>query len=202
MTPNLCATSYRFEFGTSAALGQQTPETAVGDGSAPVAVSATLTGLTASTTYFFRVVATNADGTSVGTTQSFKTAANPPPPFAGLSISTQTVRLSSKREAPVRVSCPAATAGRCQGTLSLAGKLPAKKGKKAKTVKLGSASFSVVSGQRATVKVKVSTSTVAAVAKAKKLATTATASAKDSLGRSKTTTGKVSLQPAKKKKKS
>ena len=39
------------------------------------------------------------------------------------------------------------------------------------------------------------------VASSKKLAVTATASARDALGRSKTTTGKVTLQPAKKKKK-
>ncbi|MGI9094954.1 MAG: hypothetical protein ACR2F4_05185, partial [Thermoleophilaceae bacterium] len=93
--------------------------------------------------------------------------------------------------------------GSLPGTLKLTGPSPTKpkKGKKRKQVTLGSASFNVVSGATATVNVTVSKSTAAFVASSKKLAVTATASAKDALGRSKTTTGKVTLQPAKKKKK-
>ena len=44
----------------------------------PVAVSAAVTGLSANTTYHFRISATNAGGTSKGSDQTFKTLPNPP----------------------------------------------------------------------------------------------------------------------------
>ena len=44
-----------------------------GSGTSPVAVSAALTGLTANTTYHFRISATNAGGTSTGSDQAFTT---------------------------------------------------------------------------------------------------------------------------------
>jgi hypothetical protein len=47
-------------------------------GTSPLAVTAPLTGLTPKTTYFFQVVATNAGGTTLGTTLSFTTAAAAP----------------------------------------------------------------------------------------------------------------------------
>src|SRR5262249_45753340 len=89
--PHLRATTFHFELGTTAGLGQQTAEEWFGSGPAG-SVSAALSGLTADTTFFFRLVATNPDGTTTGSTQSFKTTANPPPPpppFAGLTIPTQ-----------------------------------------------------------------------------------------------------------------
>ena len=49
-----------------------------GSGTSPVAVSATLTGLTANTTYHFRISATNAGGTSKGSDETFKTLPNAP----------------------------------------------------------------------------------------------------------------------------
>ena len=47
-------------------------------GNTVTAVSAAITGLTASTTYYFRVSATNVAGTTNGSTLSFKTSAPPP----------------------------------------------------------------------------------------------------------------------------
>jgi hypothetical protein len=71
----------RFEYGTSSSYGSVTPCTASGQtGESPIAVSGALVGLKASTTYHFRIVASNAGGTSYGDDETFTTAANPPPP--------------------------------------------------------------------------------------------------------------------------
>src|SRR6202043_2493863 len=62
-----------------------------GAGTAPVARSAAITGLTANTTYHFRVSATNAGGTSKGSDESFKTLPNSPTVVTcGASAVTQT----------------------------------------------------------------------------------------------------------------
>jgi hypothetical protein len=74
------ATTYHFDYGTTNAYGLQTAETPAGDGSGPVAVQAALAGLTGNTTYHYRLVATNADGTTNGADRTFTTAANPNPP--------------------------------------------------------------------------------------------------------------------------
>lgn len=66
-----------FEWGTSSALGNTTPCTAtVPDGGTPVAVHALLTGLERDQTYYYRLRASNANGTNVGErwqTMSFST---------------------------------------------------------------------------------------------------------------------------------
>ena len=49
-----------------------------GSGTSPVAVSAAMTGLSANTTYHFRISATNPGGTSKGSDETFKTLPNPP----------------------------------------------------------------------------------------------------------------------------
>jgi phosphodiesterase/alkaline phosphatase D-like protein len=73
--PNASATSYRFEYGPTAAYGSQSPavDASAGSGSSPVSVSADLSGLTAGTTYHFRLVATSTAGTSTGSDQTFTT---------------------------------------------------------------------------------------------------------------------------------
>ena len=73
-------TKCEFEYGTTSSYGQSTsctPEKP-GAGTGPVAVSAALTGLTANTTYHFRISATNARGKSIGADQTFKTLPEPP----------------------------------------------------------------------------------------------------------------------------
>jgi phospholipase C len=65
----------RFEYGRSSAYGTALPCTPMpAAGELPVAVSATIGGLTADTTYYFRVLATGPGGTSYGTPESFATA--------------------------------------------------------------------------------------------------------------------------------
>jgi hypothetical protein len=71
-------TDCHFDWGTSTAYGAAVPcAPSPGSGTSAVPVSAALAGLTAGTTYHFRVVATNATGTSVGADQAL-TAAAPP----------------------------------------------------------------------------------------------------------------------------
>jgi hypothetical protein len=62
-------TSCMFEYGTSTAYATAVPcaqtDTQIGSGNAPVPVSASITGLTANTEYHWRLVAENANGSSV-----------------------------------------------------------------------------------------------------------------------------------------
>lgn len=76
------ATSYVFEYGTTAAYGGRTPTGSAGPGTTTVSVSATLGPLAPNTTYHYRLVASNAAGTTYGHDVSFKTAALP----AGVTI--------------------------------------------------------------------------------------------------------------------
>jgi hypothetical protein len=75
------ATTYHFEYGTSAAYGLNTPETPVPvEGSDPVTVKTAIASLTRDTTYHYRLVATNAAGISRGADRSFRTAPGPRAP--------------------------------------------------------------------------------------------------------------------------
>ncbi len=69
-----------FEYGASASYGSNVPCSSLpaGSGESPVPVSAALGGLSANTTYHFRIVATNPGGANLGGDQSFTTAPVPP----------------------------------------------------------------------------------------------------------------------------
>jgi DNA-binding beta-propeller fold protein YncE len=71
------ATAY-FEWGTSTAYGSTTPTQNSGDGTSASALSAGISGLSAGTTYHFRVVASNQYGNAVGADQQFTTPVPPP----------------------------------------------------------------------------------------------------------------------------
>lgn len=66
VNPHGAATSFHFEYGTDLTYGNSTPESSAGSGSQPVTVSQTVTGLTPSTVYHYRVVAHNQAGTIIG----------------------------------------------------------------------------------------------------------------------------------------
>lgn len=80
--------SYGFQYGTTTAYGQQTSLTSAGSGTAGTPVRADLAGLTAGTTYHYRVIATNADGTTVGADRTFRTTGTAPPPPTAPSATT------------------------------------------------------------------------------------------------------------------
>jgi hypothetical protein len=69
-------TACYFQYGPSEAYGSQVPCTSLpeGTGSSELPVSAQLAGLTASSSYDFRIVATNATGTTYGENASFTTS--------------------------------------------------------------------------------------------------------------------------------
>src|SRR6185437_5062506 len=71
------ATSYVFEYGTTAAYGAQTPTAGAGSGTKATVVSATIGALTPNTTYHYRLAATSVNGTAFSHDSSFKTTAVP-----------------------------------------------------------------------------------------------------------------------------
>lgn len=79
INPNGLSTSYQFEYGTTASYGNSIPASpeSIGSGSSGVAVSKTIGGLTAGTTYHFRVTATNAAGATYGMDKEFTTTTLP-----------------------------------------------------------------------------------------------------------------------------
>ncbi len=91
-------TSYHFEYGATSAYGQSTPSQTLAGGSAATAVTAALSGLAAGTTYHYRLVASNATGTSVGVDQTLNTAALPLiPPVIGSVTQSRAVWRSGRR---------------------------------------------------------------------------------------------------------
>jgi hypothetical protein len=74
VNPNGASTSCYFEYGTSASYGSITASQPTGSGTASVGVSASLSGLIASTTYHFRLNCSNSVGPSSGADASFATS--------------------------------------------------------------------------------------------------------------------------------
>src|SRR5262245_29154336 len=80
VNPHGSATTYAFQYGTSTAYGAQTAARGAGSGTAARRVTFRLTGLTPGVRYHYRVIASNADGTSTGADRSFKTTLPPAKP--------------------------------------------------------------------------------------------------------------------------
>jgi hypothetical protein len=79
VNPEGQATTYHFEYGTDTAYGTTVPvpDGSAGSGATAVNESAAVAGLAASTTYHYRIDATNARGTSRGSDQTFTTSSAP-----------------------------------------------------------------------------------------------------------------------------
>jgi hypothetical protein len=89
-----------FEWGTSTAYGNVTPDQAVGAGTTSLPFTADLSGLTPGTTVHYRAIATNALGTSRGDDKQLVTASPP---------QTLTVTVKGKGKVtstPAGISCP------------------------------------------------------------------------------------------------
>jgi phosphodiesterase/alkaline phosphatase D-like protein len=88
VNPNGLSATAWFEYGEDPALSNpaRTDNQAIGFGTAPLSINATLTGLNAGTTYYYRVAATNSAGTAKGTIESFATLSLPPTVITPLPI--------------------------------------------------------------------------------------------------------------------
>lgn len=77
INPQEAATSYHFEYGTSASYGTSAPlpDATIGAGTSDVRVTLPLAGLQAGASYHYRVVATNAEGVTDGPDQVLRTFA-------------------------------------------------------------------------------------------------------------------------------
>lgn len=76
VNPEGQATTYKFDYGTSLPYGSSTSSASAGSGTSAVSESAAIGSLAASTTYHFRIEATNATGTTFGTDQTFTTSSS------------------------------------------------------------------------------------------------------------------------------
>ncbi|MFZ1155172.1 MAG: plastocyanin/azurin family copper-binding protein [Solirubrobacteraceae bacterium] len=79
--PNGKATTYRFNYGTSASYGQQTPEEPI-EGSVEKPVLAAISKLAPGTTYHYQLVAKDGAATIPGADRTFTTLSPPGPPTA------------------------------------------------------------------------------------------------------------------------
>ena len=79
VVPSNLLTQFHVEYGESLLLGQSTPAVSVAAGGDPLTLLQELTSLKPGTTYYYRVVAQNADGTTTTTTNTFQT----PPEMRG-----------------------------------------------------------------------------------------------------------------------
>jgi NHL repeat len=80
VNPRGAETKYYFEYGPTTGYGSKTVERSAGAGTGDISAPGehmALTGLTASTTYHFRIVATNSHGTTDGADQVFVTTDRP-----------------------------------------------------------------------------------------------------------------------------
>ena len=78
--PKGTATTYHLEYGTSDSYGLSTAEKSAGSGSGAADVEAAISALTNTTTYHYRVVATNSAGVVRGADRTFATTAPPRAP--------------------------------------------------------------------------------------------------------------------------
>jgi DNA-binding beta-propeller fold protein YncE len=79
VNPNGIPTTYHFDYGADSSYGNSTSESSPPDvGSSDVAATAPVAGLLPNTTYHYRLVARNDDGSNAGGDQTFTTNAAPP----------------------------------------------------------------------------------------------------------------------------
>jgi hypothetical protein len=80
VNPNGSETTYFFEYGKTAAYGQEipVPSASAGDATSAQLVTQQIAGLEPETTYHYRIVATNDQGTSHGVDRTFTTRTNAP----------------------------------------------------------------------------------------------------------------------------
>jgi hypothetical protein len=106
--PNGVDTSYFWQYGPTTAYGAQTATVDIGGGQAPVQVPGALSGLAPGTTYHYRLVAQNIDGTAYGYDSTATTTMVPAnavaPAIGGVAVQGQTLQAYSGGWTPAGVS--------------------------------------------------------------------------------------------------
>lgn len=85
VNPNGLETKVYFEYGTTTSYGSKTAEVNVGSGTSTVESSPAISGLSANTTYHYRIVAGNSAGASQGIDRTFTTVGAPAVTLEGAS---------------------------------------------------------------------------------------------------------------------
>jgi hypothetical protein len=202
-------TECKLEYGTTTSYGSSAPcGVSPGSGHSDVEVSASITALIGATSYHYRALATNAQGTSEGRDQTFTTplptvlqeqgvsasAVRKKPPVPEAKLLSTSLTASSAGTVIVRVSCPAEESG-CVGTVTLRTLSAVRTGAsvsqsqqaKAAILTLAVGSFKVAGGRTTTVKLHLSNKGRALLARTRVLRARATLLAHDPAGASHTT---------------
>jgi CSLREA domain-containing protein len=179
ISPNARSTTWHVEFGPTTSYGSTTPDQTVAAGLSPVSVSAALSGLHPGAVIHYRLVATNADGTTDGADATLTTPAK----FTGVAILSRSLVADATRHVSVKLACPAGTAGSCAGTLTISAAVARRVHghKHSGTVTLARAKFTLKPGARAKVRLRLSRTGFALVKAAGRrgLAVKLTAAAQD-----------------------
>jgi len=93
--PHGLSTTVYFQYGPTTSYGSTTPGQTK-NGNTYQSVSANISGLAASTTYHFRIVATNSGGTRYGSDSSFTTLSASGPPVVATNAATNTASSSAR----------------------------------------------------------------------------------------------------------
>jgi len=91
VNPESLETKYYFEYGLTKSYGTKTAEASAGSGTSNIKESKTITGLEAGKAYYFRIVATNATGTTDGEGLTFGPPGNTVVPAVSLTTPDQNV---------------------------------------------------------------------------------------------------------------
>ncbi|MGA8352873.1 MAG: choice-of-anchor Q domain-containing protein [Solirubrobacteraceae bacterium] len=220
-------TKCEFDYGPTESYARSVPcATLPGSGDSAVAVSASISGLVASTTYHFRVVASNSGGTSDSTSGTFTTSSNPPVSAPGdekheeeataktgvlgfnealpnATLTNTSPSVTPDGDLSVEVSCPAETIS-CTGTITLktlnaVSKAKAHKSKtrKAAILTIAVGSFNVTGGHVATIKLHFSRKARTLLSHTPVLRARATVVAHDPAGATHTTQTTLTIRAAK-----
>jgi hypothetical protein len=130
------------------------------------------------------VTVTDSTGRSTTAAVTVRVGAPERPSFAGVAIPPQTVKVSKKGLAKVRLRCPADTVGACSGKLTIS---------RAADRNMGSVAFAIARGGTRGVTVKLTTRARTALLKAKRLNATVRSSAHDTNRTTKGTSRTIKL---------
>ena len=145
VNPEGSVTNWRFEYGPTTSYGQTTPLVSA-VGSEDQKATAILGSLIPTTTYHYRVVASNAGGTTTGADQVFTTG---PRPVGRIYIPAKAPLQGGT--AAVSLQCRGVAIAECKGTLTLRARI--KKGIRFILVKVGSGDFDFFGGKTQVVRI-------------------------------------------------